>query len=174
MGSPYGVVTDFLAWDILVTQMELQSRCYIHIQTDDTRKGIDSLIPRPIGWLVQVIFFYKDWFGFKKPTKVDMKLNLKKKKPIWISIMYFFKIVWLYSKHVSTFSFMSCWFVFWIKQQPGMIAFVRNLLLLLDFFIKKHYEYLSKNKAKNSFDEWNYSWCDLRVSLIDTDCNWCN
>ena len=32
-------------------------------------------IPLVMGWIVPLLFFYKDGFGIKLPSKVDMPLN---------------------------------------------------------------------------------------------------
>ena len=34
-----------------------------------------SLIPPAMGWIILLLFFYKDGFGIKYPTKVDIPLN---------------------------------------------------------------------------------------------------
>ena len=39
-------------------------------------------------WIVSLLFLYKDGFGIKLPTKVDMPLN---KKPWIVSLLFLYK-----------------------------------------------------------------------------------
>ena len=47
-------------------------------RTNAYEKGMNSLIPK----IVPLLFFYKDGFGLKEPTKVDMPLNKESKSKL--------------------------------------------------------------------------------------------
>ena len=42
-----------------------------------------NIISPAIGWIVPLLFFYKDGFGIKSPIKVDMPLNKETKQTHW-------------------------------------------------------------------------------------------
>ena len=50
------------------------------------------LIPQAMDWILHLLFLYKDSFGIKLPTKVDMQLN-KETKP---NLSIYHKILSLY------------------------------------------------------------------------------
>ena len=60
-------VRDF---DHKVSEFELQLHYYVHF-----RKGIKLHIPSAVGLIVSSLFFCKNDFGIKYPTKLDMPLN---------------------------------------------------------------------------------------------------
>ena len=78
-GSPNGIVTNMLDWDIVVSsnssctirfpfELMLLGKCFIPYTA-----AIDLIIP---------LLFNKDSFGIKWPTKTDMQLNKPKKDGI--------------------------------------------------------------------------------------------
>ena len=66
---------------VLDSGFELQSRYYIHFQNNS--EGIEPPLTPPTQAmiLVSLLFFYKEVFGIKLPTKIGMLLN-KETKPI--------------------------------------------------------------------------------------------
>ena len=48
---------------------------YIHFQTNTIGKGMNSIIPTAMGWIIPLLSFYKDGFDIKKTIKVNMSLN---------------------------------------------------------------------------------------------------
>ena len=73
-GEPRGVVAYVLYNNIVVSEFELQSR-YVHFRTNNVGKG-KSFTHSQL-WVKHVaqLFFYKDDFRIKSPTKIDMPLN---------------------------------------------------------------------------------------------------
>ena len=65
----YGVVANVMNCNIVASDFVLQSRYYIHFQTNALRKDMNSFIPA-MDETVPVLFFYKDGFDIKSPTKV--------------------------------------------------------------------------------------------------------
>ena len=63
--SPLGVVVNVLNFDIVVSDLKLQSRYYVHFQTNTLKKSINSLISPVIGEILPLLFFYKDGFDIK-------------------------------------------------------------------------------------------------------------
>ena len=43
-GSPHGVVVNVLNCDFVVSEFELESRCYVHFRTNPPRKGVNPVI----------------------------------------------------------------------------------------------------------------------------------
>ena len=48
-----------------VNEIELQSRYYVHFQSNTIGNGINILSTPNYGLIVQLFFFYKDGFGIK-------------------------------------------------------------------------------------------------------------
>ena len=48
-----------------VNVFELQSRYYIHFQTNTLGKGVNYLIPPALAYIVSLLFFDKDDFGIE-------------------------------------------------------------------------------------------------------------
>ena len=48
-----------------VTEFELQTYNYIHFGSNTIGKGMKPLILQAIGYIVSLVFFYKDGFGIK-------------------------------------------------------------------------------------------------------------
>ena len=49
----------------IVSDFKLQLQNYIHFRTNTLEKGINSFITPAIGWIVPLLFFYKNDFGIK-------------------------------------------------------------------------------------------------------------
>ena len=62
-GSPSCVVANVLDCDIVVSEFELQSRYYVHFQTNTLSKGIKLLIIPVVCEIVLLIFFCDDCFS---------------------------------------------------------------------------------------------------------------
>ena len=58
-----------------VSEFTPSSRYYIHFRKNTFEKGINPLILTAWDQIKSLLFIYKDGFGIKKPTKVDMLLN---------------------------------------------------------------------------------------------------
>ena len=74
-GNPWGVVSKVLECDIIVSKFKLHSPYIVHFRTNIYGKGMNSLIIPVIGLVEPLLFFYKDAFDLKWPTKVDMPWN---------------------------------------------------------------------------------------------------
>ena len=62
--------------NIVVSEFEPQQRNYVHFRTNTREKCVNFLM---YGLILPLLsFFFKDNFGIKKLTKVDMQLNNKK------------------------------------------------------------------------------------------------
>ena len=48
----------YLFHDTIVTEFKLQSRCYIHIQTNIFETSINTIIPITMGLIVPLLFFF--------------------------------------------------------------------------------------------------------------------
>ena len=75
-------ITDY---DILGSEFKLQSLYYVLFPTNTFWKGMDPLISPAISEIVSLLF-YKDCFGIKWPTKVDILLK-QRKQALFISII---------------------------------------------------------------------------------------
>ena len=75
MGNPHSVVANVLDCDIVESRFELQSRFYVHFRISTLWKGMKPYIPSTMGWMVPLLLFYEDGFGFELPIKFDMQLN---------------------------------------------------------------------------------------------------
>ena len=64
-GNLNGEVVNVLDCDIFVNKFKLQSCYCIHFQTNALGKGVNPLILPVMGWIVPLLFFYKDTFGIK-------------------------------------------------------------------------------------------------------------
>ena len=89
-GSTRGVVATGLDCDIIVSEFKPQSRYYVLFWTNTLKKGMNLLI---LPAIVALLFFYKDGFGIKLPTKVGwyvvkQKKQRKQKKNIYIQTAY--------------------------------------------------------------------------------------
>ena len=63
--SPRGVVANILDWHIIVSEFDFLSCYYVHFRTNALGKGMNSLIPLAMGWIVALLLFYKDDFHIK-------------------------------------------------------------------------------------------------------------
>ena len=52
-------MANILDCEIVVSEFELQSRYYIHIQTNNLGKGMNSRILQDMAWIVSLLFLYK-------------------------------------------------------------------------------------------------------------------
>ena len=50
---------------IVVSEFELQSRYFVHFRANTLGKGMNPIILPAMGWIVPLLFFYKDGFGIK-------------------------------------------------------------------------------------------------------------
>ena len=50
---------------IVVSDLLLQSRDYVHFQTNTPGKGMKPLILPAMGWIVQLLFFSENGFDIK-------------------------------------------------------------------------------------------------------------
>ena len=58
-------------------------------------KGTNALIPLRIKIIVPMLFFYKDVFDIKQPTRMEMVLNKETKKS-----MYIFRYRWFFGEKI--------------------------------------------------------------------------
>ena len=72
----HGVVVNVLNCEI-VSEPELKSRSYDHLQTNTLGKSLNPLILRAMGNILRLFSFYNDGFSFKTFTKVDVPLIKK-------------------------------------------------------------------------------------------------
>ena len=68
------VVANVLDFKIVVSEFEFQSLYYVYFRINILEKGMNP-DPPAIDLKTQLLFFYKDGFGIKYPTNVDMPLN---------------------------------------------------------------------------------------------------
>ena len=70
-----GVVVYIRVFYIVVSEFELQLRKYIHFQTNTLGKGMNPIMYTAMRWIVAQLVLFKDGFGIKLLTKVDMPLS---------------------------------------------------------------------------------------------------
>ena len=70
LGVPRGVMLKAMDYAIII--YELLSRYYVQFGSNTRGKGMTPLIIPTMGWIVPLLFFYKDGFGIKWPMKVEM------------------------------------------------------------------------------------------------------
>ena len=63
--SPNGIVVNVLHCNIVVSEVEFQSRHYIHFWNNTFGTGMNLLILPAMGYIVPLLFFYKDGLGIK-------------------------------------------------------------------------------------------------------------
>ena len=73
-GSSRGVVAKVLDCNIVASEFELQSSYYVHLRTNTLGKDMNLLILLAMGILLSL---FKDSFGIRLPTKVDIALKKK-------------------------------------------------------------------------------------------------
>ena len=67
------------------SKFELQLYYYVHFQTNTLGKGMNPLILLVMDLILSLLFFCKDGFGIKYPTKFDMPLNKEtESKPLLV------------------------------------------------------------------------------------------
>ena len=74
-GNSRCLVTNVLDCNIVVSEFELQSIYYVHVRTNTPGKGMNPHIFPFMGYIVQLLFFYKNGFGIEYSMKDDMPLN---------------------------------------------------------------------------------------------------
>ena len=66
--------------DILVSEFKLQSRYNVHFRINTLRKDINyTKFTLVMGWILLLLFLYKDGFGIKYSLDVDMPLKKETK-----------------------------------------------------------------------------------------------
>ena len=73
-GKFRGVMAKALDCNLEISEFKLRSRYYIQFRTNTLEKGTPPPT-NPPDYVLNSILFYKDGFGIKYPTKVDMPLN---------------------------------------------------------------------------------------------------
>ena len=63
--SHHGIVINRLDCNIIVSKFKLQSHYYVHFRTNTVRKGMKPFISLAMGWIIPLLFFYKDGFGIE-------------------------------------------------------------------------------------------------------------
>ena len=77
------IVANMLDCDIVVIELKLLSRYYVHFRTLRI-----SINPFYLSRIVLPKLFYKDCFGIRLPTKIDMPLNKETKNNSSLYLMY--------------------------------------------------------------------------------------
>ena len=77
--SPRVEVVNVQDCDIVGREFDLPPLYYVHFRINTFGKGYIPSFPLAIGLILPLIFFYKDDFGIKSITKVDMPLNKETK-----------------------------------------------------------------------------------------------
>ena len=54
-----------LDFDIVVSEFELRSLCYVHFRTNTSGKGMNPFISPAMRYVVPLVVFCKDGFGIK-------------------------------------------------------------------------------------------------------------
>ena len=73
-------VANALDWRILVSEFEPHLHCYVYFLINTNSKGMNALIPPALGFIVSVLFFFRDGFDVKQPQKVDILVNKETKQ----------------------------------------------------------------------------------------------
>ena len=63
--SVYDIMAKVLDYGLEMSEFKLQLHYYVHFQSNTLANGIETLIISPMGWIVLLLFFYKDRFGVK-------------------------------------------------------------------------------------------------------------
>ena len=63
--GPHGVVVKVANCDIVINEFELSWGSYDHFRTTILGKVRTPLFPTAVGYIVPLLFFYKDGFGIK-------------------------------------------------------------------------------------------------------------
>ena len=79
METLIGVMIKVLLFRIVVSEIELQSRYYVHFQTNTIRKGMNHLILLTMSLILPLLFFNDESFSRKWTMDVDMPLTQKPK-----------------------------------------------------------------------------------------------
>ena len=58
--------------DIIESEFKRQSRYDVHFQTNALEIGMSRFKTQAMGWIVSLLFIYKDGFSIKLPTRVDI------------------------------------------------------------------------------------------------------
>ena len=76
--SPPGIETNVQDCGIVVSEVEFQSRYYVHFRIHTFEKGMNSLIPQVMDWIPPLMFFYISLL-LNNPQMVHMPTNQPKK-----------------------------------------------------------------------------------------------
>ncbi len=75
-GNFRGVMANVLDCGFKISELELHSSYYVPFRPKNFAKGKNPLSPSPaMDEIVPLLFLYKDGFGIKQPSNVDMPLN---------------------------------------------------------------------------------------------------
>ena len=58
-------MANVLDCNIMLSEFKLQSQYYVYFQINTLRKAMNLLLFQAIGYIVSLLFFYKDGFGIK-------------------------------------------------------------------------------------------------------------
>ena len=78
-GSPRDAMVKALDCNIVVSELELQSRNYVHFRTNTLRRGMTPPFPPSYGLNITITVLQEEWLGINSPTKVNMPLNKETK-----------------------------------------------------------------------------------------------
>ena len=89
---------------IVVSDFELQSCYYFYFKTNTLVKGLNLHIIPAMGFIISLLFFYKDGFGVKYPTQFDMSLNNLTICCFFFLVFFNFPSVFLWSIYLIFFT----------------------------------------------------------------------
>ena len=64
-GSLHGIMVNVSDCDIVVCKFELPSYFYVHFWNNTHGKAMNPIVSSAVGWIVPLLFYYKDGFGIK-------------------------------------------------------------------------------------------------------------
>ena len=67
----HGIMANMLDCSLELMEFELLSHNYIHFQIKTFGKAWTPYPSPAMGWIISLLFFYKDGFGIKHPMKVE-------------------------------------------------------------------------------------------------------
>ena len=71
--------------NIKVSDFDLQSRYHLQVRKNNLGRSTEPPLSLPaMGWVVSLLFFSKDSFGIKQPSKFDMLLKQWKQTKIYL------------------------------------------------------------------------------------------
>ena len=123
-----------------VSKFKLKSYYYIHFWLMSSKK---VLTPSAMDQIVLLLLFYKDGFGSKQPTKVDMLINKETKlsQIKWI-FTYIEKTKWLFwfgwlwhINHGRLFNAKSCLYIYHHCHHAAPLAWISDPFSSLFFIV---------------------------------------